>query len=112
MRERMDAALADAIENKIGKGKVLSPWISPESDEHCALRHLVGEDSGKVAHRVAFIEKTPRVRVAGFTTWEEEGDKWAHGPKGCAPEYGHYPPSREWCDEMLTAMGYELTDKA
>lgn len=82
------------------------------------MRCLVGTDPKIVANRVAFIEKTPRVRIAPWAgSLMEDGRNWRSGPKGVGgaggedPKeqlYGHYPPSREWCDAELRAMGYTL----
>lgn len=109
-RDDFSPALHDAVARQIGNGQRLTDWLD---DEHCAFRCIEGTDPDRGENRVAFIEKTPRVRIAPM---EEgcinDGVNWEQGPKGCAPEYGRYPPSREWCDEMLTAMGYDLTDKA
>lgn len=93
----------------------LSDWIV--YDGCCAVRIIEGSNIGDVANRVAFIEKTPRVRTAPYSTSRAEQGKWKHGPKGCGgsdgdnPEneiYGFFPPSREWCDEQLIKMGYEI----
>ena len=93
----------------------LSPWISP--DGYCAMRVILGSDPKVIANRVAFIEKTPRVRVRPFTTSLHDSNNWEPGPKGeggagdheLLEQYGFYRPSREWCDERLVEMGYELT---
>ena len=45
------------------KFETLSDWIMDEED-CCAMRIYKGGDPEKVADRVAFIEKTPRVRVS------------------------------------------------
>lgn len=99
--------------------KELTPWLVV--DGHCAMRCIKGTDINDVANRVAFIEKTPRVRVAPYTIYDEEQNaKWLQGQKGRGgcdgniPEnelYGFYPPSREWCDKELLKMGYVLTLK-
>lgn len=91
----------------------LSPWIVV--DDYCATRVIKGTNPEEVANRVAFIEKTPRVRNASFTTWDEEQGKWPQGPKGSGgsePEkngyYGFDEESREWCDKELKKLGYIL----
>ena len=109
-REKMITLLCsirDEIHLRAGRGKV-SPWIN---DEHCSFRTLL-----ETGERVAFIEKTPRIRVDG---------EWVSGPKGCGGQmnttqrgdgtttysgelYGQYPPSRAWCDQELTNLGWEL----
>lgn len=83
----------------------ISPWIN---DGHCSLRCIVGSDPGEIANRVAFIEKTPRVRVAPYTTYEGDSSKWSYGYKGS--DYGKDTVSRAWCDEQLEMMGYRLSD--
>lgn len=82
----------------------LSSWIVV--DEYCATRVLEGTDPSKVENRRAFIEKTPRVLDGGDPN---DSKNWRQGPKGCAPEYGAYKPSRAWCDKELKKMGYILT---
>lgn len=58
----------------------VSPWII--EDGYCAMRVLEGTDPSVIANRVAFIEKTPRVRVAPFTNNEYDFRNWKQGPKG------------------------------
>lgn len=98
----------------------ITEWIE---DGHCALRAFVGTDPSKIENRVAFIEKTPRVRIRphymgdnghGQRQWEDFLN-WAQGPKGAGggdPKkdgtYGFDVESRAWCDRMLVALGYEL----
>ena len=92
----------------------VSDWIVV--DGYCAARIVEGGDIERVADRVAFIEKTPRVRSIPFTCHREEQGKWHQGPKGCGGNieedgetvYGFYQPSRDWCDKELIKMGYEL----
>ena len=68
---------------------------------YAAYRELNGE-------RIAFIEKTPRVKHP--TT-----NEWIDGPKGDGggtPEkdgtYGFCKESREWCDAKLVELGYAI----
>jgi hypothetical protein len=85
---------------------VLTGWIN---EEHCSMRCVAETDPSVLANRVAFIEKTPRVRVAPFNKdCEYDWKNWKEGPKGTAPEYGRYQPSRDWCDQQLLEMGYIL----
>jgi hypothetical protein len=92
-----------------------SDWIAV--DGYCAMKIIHGGDPENIADRVAFIEKTPRVRVAPFDgkpgSCLETPDNWKQGPKGDSggdPEkdqtYGYDPDSRKWCDAELSAMGY------
>lgn len=91
---------------EILEGIPVSEWLD---EDHASMRVIAGSDPSIIANRVAFIEKTPRVRVG---PWEEFecGKNWFEGPKGCAPEYGKYQPSRDWCDEQLLQLGYVIND--
>lgn len=103
-----------------GNGVVLSPWTVYH--DYCAMRFVEGTDPADVANRVAFIEKTPRVRVAAFDHNSKADDchNWWCGPRGSSGSdnaaqdqtYGFYPLSRQWCDEQLVALGYVLTGSA
>jgi hypothetical protein len=86
---------------------LVTPWID---DGHAAFRSLAGKDPNEIEHRVAFIEKTPRVRVAGYTSRDDDCHNWHEGTCGRAPEYGKYQPSRNWCDRQLHAMGFTLPE--
>jgi hypothetical protein len=81
----------------------LSNWIIIE--DYCATRVLDGTDSSKIENRVAFIEKTPRIRVAPFTEIDDYKN-WKYGSKGS--EYGMDEESRKWCDDELIKLGYIL----
>lgn len=108
-----------------------SPWLVHEG--YCAMRIIEGGDPADISHRVAFIEKTPRVRirddcigcryVTGHGGNRQDADRqwpeflnWTEGPKGDGgpgnPEtqllYGFDPESRAWCDRVLVALGYTL----
>jgi len=89
-----------------------SPWIAVNG--YCATRVIAGSDPSNIANRVAFIEKTPRVRFRSFTERDDfgnwlEGDK---GPGGGDPAkdgtYGFCAESRQWCDNQLILLGYKL----
>jgi hypothetical protein len=84
----------------------LTEWLN---EDHGSMRCIAGTDPNVIANRVAFIEKTPRVRVRPFTNASDDHNNWSPGPKGSAPEYGRYQPSRDWCDAQLVEMGYELS---
>ena len=92
-----------------------------------AMRVLLGKDPEVIANRVAFVEKTPRVRIrpeclgvyrehddAGNVVYETrqwpEFLNWCegHGHKGDGPEDEE---SRAWCDRMLVALGYILPER-
>lgn len=99
----------------------LSKWVEDESG--CgAYRAFADSDGSMIANRVAFIEKTPRVRIRPYYLgtekhWDDAGNivaekrqwpeflDWYCGEKGSGPDD---PESREWCDRMLIAMGYTL----
>jgi hypothetical protein len=83
-----------------------SPWIVVH--DCCACRTIEGGDPDNVAHRIAFIEKSPRVRIGPPAIpfdLLKDSDNWYYGPKGSD---GFDPDNREWCDEQLVKMGYEL----
>ena len=98
--------------------QVLTPWIPSPVSDHCSMRCIVGT-SQDPPYRVAFIEKTPRVRVKF-----DDGDMsaWESGPKGTGgpvtPDntaeqqgiYGYDPESRAWCDQRLRELGYLLPE--
>ena len=100
--------------------KTLSDWIMDEND-YCAMRIFKDGDPEKVADRVAFIEKTPRVRVSSASGSDAyvqvNGDSvhgsrktvevWIYGGNYGSSDYGHDEESRQWCDEMLKTLGYE-----
>lgn len=103
---------------------------------HCATRIVKHGDLNNIRHRVAFIEKTPRVCInnsltefdygvhyatiecnqngmGGATSPEEFIGKrsiWIEGYKGSS-DYGMDRESRSWCDEMLKAMGWEVEEE-
>ena len=86
-------------EKHFNTGSVVSKW--KVLDDYAAYRELNGA-------RVAFIEKTPRVK-------HPITNEWIEGPKGAGggnPEkdetYGFYKPSREWCDKKLVELGYSI----
>jgi len=81
----------------------LSDWII--IDGYCATKVLEGTDHNNVENRVAFIEKSPRIRVAPFNG-DEDWKNWKYGDKGS--EYGKDIESREWCDNELIKLGYTL----
>ena len=95
----------------------LSPWTS--LDGYSAMRFVEETDPEYVANRVAFIEKTARIRIAPFTTIPHDSRNWKEGHRGssCSGDrdasvvmaYGFDPESRAWCDRELVALGYVLT---
>jgi hypothetical protein len=83
--------------------KELSGWIIVH--EYCATRVIKGTNQYDVRNRVAFIEKSPRVRVKPYTNIDDYKN-WKYGDKGS--DYGRDEDSRKWCDEELIKMGYKF----
>jgi hypothetical protein len=100
----------------------VSPWIDDE-DGLGSMRVILGKDPVQIENRVAFVEKTPRVRIREYylgteKDWDDAGNivsetrrwpeflDWAYGTKG---DGKNDPESRAWCDRVLVALGYELT---
>ncbi len=93
-----------------GDGIKLSPWTVDSTADHCAMRFIEGTDPEDVANRVAFIEKTPRVRVQPYDTtveWSKDWKNWHGGWKG---DDGHCEVARGWCDTHLQSLGYIVPD--
>lgn len=101
----------------------ISAWI--KTDCGCgAYRSIAGKNGDLIENRVAFIEKTPRVRIREYylgteREWDDAGNvvsenrrwpeflDWYCGDKGDGPDDIE---SRKWCDKMLVAMGYDLSE--
>lgn len=70
---------------------------------------VVNGDPNVVADRVAFIEKTPRIRIRQACTDRPQVNdwiNWAERPfKGDGVDD---PASREWCESALVMFGYSL----
>jgi hypothetical protein len=97
----------------------VGPW--QVVDGFCIARVIEGGDPDNIADRVAFIEKTPRVRIRSGHYREdrgryEDGEEyieyrwhefldWAEGAQGLGPDD---PESQQWCDDMLKLLGYEI----
>jgi len=94
------------------KFKDLSDWII--IDDYYATRIVKDGDVNNISNRVAFIEKTPRVRISKnkFCIETKDGcyaqdkDIWLQGFKGSS-DYGRDIDSRKWCDDMLKLLGWE-----
>lgn len=83
----------------------LSPWISVD---HCATRVIEGSDPELLQNRIAFIEKSGRVRTAPFEAFDGDCDKWryvCHGSSECGSDMD----TRREVDAELLRMGHELT---
>lgn len=63
-------------------GIKLSPWTADPNSPECSMRIIEGGDPTNVAHRVAFIEKTPRVRFQPFDNTLGDWKNWHQGWKG------------------------------
>lgn len=93
----------------------LSDWIV--IDGYCATRIIEGTDENLVENRMAFIEKTPSVRLSPFKE-DDDFENWEQGDKGSGGaytdnheklgQYGFDTESRAWCDNRLKELGYEL----
>lgn len=92
--------------------KTVSYWRPVPGDDHCYMRILLGTDENLIENRVAFIEKTPRVRIGAFTDRDSDWKNWEQGSKGCGPDYGEDPVSREWCDTRLRELGYIVPESS
>jgi hypothetical protein len=90
-------------------------------DEYCSVRVIEGGDINNVDDRVALIEKTPRVRIdhkadnfySLYTNNIIKGTRyknWFHGNSGTHYQTDQHEKERQWCDEILKLMGYELED--
>ena len=96
--------------NNHQKFKELSDWIV--IDNYCATRIVKNGKVENVSDRVAFIEKSPRVRVNKNKLCMENNhacaisDAWLYGGRGSS-DYGRDIESRKWCDDMLKLLGWE-----
>lgn len=89
------------------QGIKVSPWTPDPDGAYCSLRFIEGTDPTVVANRVAFIEKTPRVRVQASTEESQDFKNWHAGWKG---DGGWDEDSQGWCDTHLLALGYIVPD--
>lgn len=85
----------------------ISDWVMTDCGAG-AFRHYEGSDPDFIQNRVAFIEKTPRIRIRPAQTAFDGNDhmNWAERDfKGSGPESIE---SRAWCDAALKLFGYEV----
>lgn len=80
----------------------LSEWIVIEG--YCATRVIKNSNPDLIKNRVAFIEKTPRIRISEFTEIDDQKN-WKYGERGTS-DYGFDIDSRNWCDVELKKLGY------
>ena len=90
--------------------KELSDWTV--YDDYCLVRYKKGTDIEDRNNRMAFIEKTPRVRCENIIVENEDfGEQhyWIYGNKGesYSEIEGEDIESCMWCDKMLELMGWE-----
>jgi len=100
--------------------KELSEWIIVDEGPW-TTRVIKGTNPNELKNRVAFIEKTPRVRDAAYTNENDDWSNWRQGDKGRGgahgsnheklEQYGFDLDSRKWCDEQLIIMGYILPEQ-
>lgn len=85
-------------------GPELSDWMAVPGAEYCSMRILAGTNPDDVRNRVAFIEKTPRVRLHSCdeNRLSRDSRNWLIGYVG---DGGHDPRSQAWCDAALLSMG-------
>lgn len=87
----------------------LSPWITEYYNGlPCgSMRIVEGTDHTDIKNRVAFIEKTPRIRIRPqYLTNYPDFLNWAERPfSGDGPLDDE---SKKWCDDMLRVMGYQF----
>jgi hypothetical protein len=98
----------------------LSEWIPDPDAPHAWMRIVAYTDPRVISNRIAFIEKTPRVRIRGYryspeinnfcTHVQSQPDIWISGQKGSGELCGKDERSRQWCDSMLILLGYEFTN--
>ena len=89
------------------QGIRLSPWMPATDEEYCSMRIIEGTDPKVEANRVAFIEKTPRVRALAVYSGDDDWKNWHQGWKG---DDGWHPEAQGWCDTHLVALGYSVPD--
>lgn len=84
----------------------VTDWIEVKYDHEVAFsyRARAGTTGEFISDRVAFVEKTPRVRIRPYT-FADDYLNWCEGIKGSGPTD---IASRQWCDKMLQLLGYEL----
>jgi len=91
----------------------LSEWII--IDGYCATRTIKGADVNLIKNRVAFIEKSGRVRVNPYTNEDKDYKNWQSVCRGSGGSnakedgcYGYDLETRSEVDEKLVEMGYVL----
>lgn len=88
-----------------------TPWIDRPlfpSGSICTYRARAGTTGEFISDRIAFIEKTPRVRIRPYTI-SDDYLNWCEGPKGSGPDDA---TSKLWCDKMLELLGYDVVNQS
>lgn len=80
--------------HKDGTGRFLIEW---------------GGDPNEIKDRIAFIEKSPRIRIASAYNLAEDAKNWAYGDKGRGL---HDEESAAWCIKALEVFGWAPMDPA
>lgn len=109
MKMQFPVAINKLAINKeeIATGKnlpIIAAWIDMDG---FSVRVVVGGDANNIADRMAFIEDTPRIRIAPYTE-KDDYKNWKNGNRGAGCQD---IDSREWCDNELVELGYTLKMK-
>ena len=104
-----DTCVARTLENNMKIG----PWVAVK-ETYNGIEHIVGMtrvkiggDVDNISDRIAFIEKTPRIRIRPADHGVEGNDflNWAaRSFKGDGPDD---KDSMNWCNQALKLFGYE-----
>lgn len=89
------------------QGVRVSPWTPVPGAKYCSMRFIEGTNPRVVANRVAFVEKTPRIRFRKDDGFLDDCHNWHYGYKG---DGGWDEDSQGWCDAQLVALGYSVPD--
>ena len=99
------------------RGTRVSGWTQDPGAAHCCFVYVEGGNPDNVVDRVAFIEKSPRVRVkSALPDGVDPPGAWRYGHKGSGGSgdaqaqgiYGFDARSRQWCERQLKRMGYVM----
>lgn len=90
----------------------ISPWLEVKDQidgvEYIAgmTRILEGGNIARIEDRVAFIEKTPRIRIRSQSRYDTHGDYLNWAARDWSGKGPTDPESKAWCDEALKVFGY------
>lgn len=84
--------------------------IDPTWHEEPACAFLIREGGNPKDYRdrVAFIQKTPRIRIRMATDDNLRYDHLNWAEAGFRGNNSSYPPSRRWCEDALRLFGHEI----